>query len=395
MAIKILWYLTAPDGVVPWEEKGRWDTGFDHLQQLAATIDKLGYYGALLATGYGGNDVLTVAAATLSVTRRMRFLGAVHPGLLSPAKLAQIALTVSNFSEGRLLLNAVNGNDGTQQAYGMHLGHDERYDYSLEYWRAFKHAYSGAPGNFDGKYIQLKTPPQRGYRPPHEGAERPPIELWGAGTSAPGVAHSVQLLDTYLSFANTPPLLGEKFRRVGAGAAKLGRTLTYGTRLQIIVRETEEEAWDYAQWLVDQTSLDYAIQSINRSLPSGETLETYRNPDPQIQRNLDTIRSGRWPKAKDFEIYPNIWTGPALHGFGILGPGAGTTLVGSAENVAARLREFEAQGTHAFILSGWPLIEEAHRVAHLLFPLLDLDHGFDVPLLNSRRFSPTLQVAAE
>jgi alkanesulfonate monooxygenase len=207
------------------------------------------------------------------------------------------------------------------------------------------------------------------------------------------VAHSVQLLDTYLSFADTPPRLGDKFRRVGAEAAKLGRTLDYGTRLQIIVRETEEEAWDYAQWLIDQTSLDYAYQGLKRFLPPGETLETYRSADPQVNRNLDTLRSGRWPKARDFEIYPNIWTGPALHGFGILGPGPGTTLVGSAENVAARIREFEAQGAKSFILSGWPLIEEAHRVAHLLFQLLDLDHGFEVPLLNARRTRPLLSVA--
>jgi alkanesulfonate monooxygenase len=51
MAVKILWYLTAPDGIVPWEPDGRWSTGFPHMQQLATTIDRLGYYGALLATG--------------------------------------------------------------------------------------------------------------------------------------------------------------------------------------------------------------------------------------------------------------------------------------------------------------------------------------------------------
>jgi alkanesulfonate monooxygenase len=209
--------------------------------------------------------------------------------------------------------------------------------------------------------------------------------LWGAGTSDAGVAHSIQLLDVYLSFANSPPLLGAKFKRVGAEAAKIGRSLTYGTRLQIIVRETEEEAWEYAQWLVDRTSVEYAIESIKRQLPKGQTFETFESPDPQVQKNLEVIRNGRLPRAKDYEIYPNVWTGPALHGFNVLGPLAGTTLVGSAENVAARIREFASHGTDAFILSGWPLIEEAHRVADLLFPLLDLDHGFDVPLLNGSR----------
>jgi alkanesulfonate monooxygenase len=393
MSVKILWYLTAPDGPVPWEPEGRWDTGYDHMQQLAASIDKLGYYGALLATGFGGNEVLTVAASTISVTRRMKFLGAIHPGLLSPAKLAQIALTIDNFSGGRLLINAVNGNDATQQAFGMHLGHDERYDYSLEYWQAFRHSYLGQETGYEGKYIRLAPKPNfaagsrrgvaggGGLRP----AQANGIPLWGAGTSPAGVAHSVRLLDTYLSFANAPPLLGEKFKRVGAEAAKLGRRLNYGTRLQVIVRETEEEAWEYAQWLVDRTSVEYAIQSIRRQLPAGETLESYRSDDPQVQKNLETIRAGRLPKARDYEIYPNVWVGPALHGFNVLGPMAGTTLVGSAENVAARIREFEANGTGAFILSGWPLIEEAHRFADLVFPLLDLDHGFEVTLLNSSR----------
>jgi alkanesulfonate monooxygenase len=393
MAVKILWYLTAPDGPVPWEPDGRWDTGFDHLQQLAASIDKLGFYGALLATGFGGNEVLTVASAVIGVTKRMKFLAAIHPGLLTPAKLAQVALTIDNFSGGRLIFNAVNGNDMTLPAFGVHYDHDERYDFSLEYWEAFKASYLGQEHGYDGKYIKLAPRPifAAGSRRGVAGggglkpAQPDGVPLWGAGTSAPGVAHSVKLLDTYLSFANTPPLLGDKFRRVGAEAAKVGRTLSYGTRLQIIVRETEEEAWEYAQWLVDHTSVEYAIESIQRQLPKGEKFETYRSPDPRVQKNLDTIRAGRLPPAKDFEIHPNIWVGPALHGFNILGPLAGTTLVGSAENVAARIREFEAQGTSAFILSGWPLIEEAHRVADLLFPLLELDHGFEVPILNRSR----------
>jgi alkanesulfonate monooxygenase len=144
-----------------------------------------------------------------------------------------------------------------------------------------------------------------------------------------------------------------------------------------------------------RTSVEYAVQSIQRQLPKEETFEGYVSPDPQVQRNLETIRKGRLPAAKDYEIYPNVWVGPALHGFNVLGPLAGTTLVGSAENVAARIREFAAQGTDAFILSGFPLIEEAHRVADLLFPLLDLDHGFEVPVLNASRRRASVPVPIE
>ncbi|HEX7819763.1 MAG TPA: LLM class flavin-dependent oxidoreductase [Sphingobium sp.] len=390
MSIKILWYLTAPDGPFPWEPQGRWHTDFRHLQQLASTIDRLGYYGALLGTGLG-DEVLTISSAMIGVTKRLRFLAAIHPGLLSPVKLAQIALTQDRLSGGRMIFNVVNGNDHLLPAFGVNYAHDERYDFSFEYWDAFRRFYLGQRDGYDGQFVKLAPAPaeyglgRRGVREAPLIAVQPDgVPLWGAGTSAAGVAHSVQLLDTYLSFADTPPKLGEKFDRVGAEAAKIGRTLDYGTRLQIIVRETEEEAWAHAQWLLDHTHIDYARQSIEIQLPRGETLETYRSPDPQVERNLAAVRAGRLPKARDLEIYPNVWVGPSLFGFNILAPLAGTAIVGSARNVATRLQEYAANGAGAFILSGYPLISEAQRFADLVFPLLDLDHGFDVPLFGSR-----------
>jgi alkanesulfonate monooxygenase len=44
--------------------------------------------------------------------------------------------------------------------------------------------------------------------------------------------------------------------------------------------------------------------------------------------------------------------------------------VGDPETVAARLQEYASLGIDTFILSGYPHLEEAHRVAELLFPLL-------------------------
>ena len=148
--------------------------------------------------------------------------------------------------------------------------------------------------------------------------------------------------------------------------------------------ETAEEAWANAELLLQRTSLQTALDSVAGQLPAGETLETYVSDDPQVQRNLQTLREGRLPTARELEIYPNVWVGPSLFGFDILRPAAGTYLVGSASQVAERLREYQAQGVSAFILSGYPLIDEAQRVADLLFPLLELDHGFDIPLLSAR-----------
>ncbi|MFT4021961.1 MAG: LLM class flavin-dependent oxidoreductase [Acinetobacter sp.] len=379
MAIKLLWYLTSPDGPYPWLEAGRWNTDYEHLKQLAITADKLGFYGSLMGTSE--YETLAVAASLIPFTKRLKFLVAQHPGEVQPAVLAKYAQTFDAFSQGRLLFNVVNGHDSGLAALGIHYPHDERYDFSKEYWTAFQQNYLGDKSGYQGKFVSI-APRQENGAPMgtwHGPTQTKGVPLWGAGTSEKGVQHSVELLDVYLSFANIPPLLGEKFKKVANEAAKVGRTLEFGTRLQIIVRETEEEAWAYAQSLLDKVDLDYAVAAVKRQLPPNQTFETYTSPNPQIQRNLEQLRQGILPKAKDFEIYPNIWLGPAWFGFDVLGPSAGTTLVGSAENIAVRLKEYESYGTTAFILSGFPLIAEAYRVADLLFPLLDLDHGFDLP----------------
>lgn len=376
MGVKILWYISGPDGPVPWEAHGSWTNNYAQFKAQARNIDDLGYYGALLATDQ--HEAITLTATLAPVTSRMKFLTALHPGLISPTKLAQAALTIDRFNDGRLLFNAVNGNDAMLPAFGMHIPHDERYDFSFEYWDSFRKLYAGSNEGYDGKYIKLaprRTVPGRGPIQPVQ----TPFPLWGAGTSPPGIEHSAKLLDWYLSFADTPPKLGEKFAKVQARAAHHGRKLRFGTRLQIIVRETEEEAWAHAQWLLDQTSVETAIRLASRHLGPDGIHGEIESDDPLVHKRIAALRDGKLPELRDLEVYPNVWVGPSPFGFDILHPWAGTWIVGSAKNVADRIHEYYANGTEAFIISGWPLISEAQRSAEILLPLLDLDHGFDVP----------------
>jgi alkanesulfonate monooxygenase len=71
--------------------------------------------------------------------------------------------------------------------------------------------------------------------------------------------------------------------------------------------------------------------------------------------------------------------------------GAGTALVGDPDTVAARLLEYADLGIDTFILSGYPHLEEAYRVAELLFPKLPL--GITAPE-PSRMMSPVGEVIA-
>jgi alkanesulfonate monooxygenase len=70
------------------------------------------------------------------------------------------------------------------------------------------------------------------------------------------------------------------------------------------------------------------------------------------------------------EISPDLWAG-----VGLVRGGAGTALVGDADTVAKRLLEYSDLGIDNFILSGYPHLEEAYRVAELLFPRLPLSHA--------------------
>ena len=80
------------------------------------------------------------------------------------------------------------------------------------------------------------------------------------------------------------------------------------------------------------------------------------------QRRITQLHGGDRNKL---EISPNLWAG-----VGLVRGGAGTALVGDAQTVAARLKEYADLGVDSFVLSGYPHLEEAIRFAELVFPLL-------------------------
>jgi len=69
------------------------------------------------------------------------------------------------------------------------------------------------------------------------------------------------------------------------------------------------------------------------------------------------------------EVSPNLWAG-----IGQVRGGVGTALVGNPDEVAERLKEYSSLGIDTFILSGYPHLEEAYRIAELLFPLLPVTY---------------------
>ncbi|OME86446.1 MULTISPECIES: LLM class flavin-dependent oxidoreductase [Paenibacillus] len=351
--VEVYWYLTAPDGRSPWSTEGARKIDLPYLRQIASAVDQLGFTGALLATG--PHDTWVLGSSLISSTNNMRFLIAVHPPLISPVLAAKMTQTFDDFSGGRVLLNIVNGNTAQMRAYGSTLGHDERYAYTDEWIEVWKQAVAGDSLDFHGKYITAE-----GKALQLTSTQKPTPPLWFGGSSQAAHLTAAKHIDTYLSWGETPPQVAEKIQDLQALAAEQGRTIRYGIRLYLIVRETDEEAWQEADRLL-KTMDPQTVENMQKVL---------RNSDSVGQQRMLGNHNGQIPKdARELEIYPDLWAGMSL-----VRPGPGTTIVGSPATVLARLKEYQDAGISTFIFSGVPLLEEAYRVGEYILPHLRIDH---------------------
>lgn len=350
--MNVFWYMCAPDGAYPWQPEGSRKVDLGYYKQLALAYDQLGYTGALFATG--AHDVWVLAGALLSYTERLKFLVAIHPGLVAPTLLAKMAATLQEFSRGRLLINVVSGDTKMLGAYGMTMPHDERYDMADEYLQIWHRLFAGETVDFKGRHFQ--TEGAKLALPVGQGIEPPP--LWFGGSSEKAIDVAAKHVETYLSWGETPDQIGAKVDLVKARAEKLGRELEYGIRLYVIVRDTDEEAWAAAADLYGRMDAN-AVAANQRFV--GKT-------DSVGQQRMTAMHGGQKPEnLRDLEIAPNLWAG-----IGLVRPGPGTAIVGSPDTVIRTLEAYKKAGVNTFILSGMPLLEEAFRFGEKVLPRLDV-----------------------
>lgn len=354
--MKIFWFIpTHGDSRYLGTSKGARQVDHAYMKQIAVAVDNLDYEGVLIPTGRSCEDPWLTAASLIDTTKKLKFLVALRPGVTTPALAARMAATFDRLSGGRVLLNLVTGGDEQElKGDGVYEDHETRYKTATEYttiWREIlKRSHTGESFTFHGERLsvdgaKLLYPPVQEPHPP----------LWFGGSSDAAIELATDQVDTYLTWGEPPAAVKEKIENVRAKAEAKGRKLSYGIRLHVIVRETNEEAWKAAEELIQYVD-DATIAAAQAK---------FKQMDSVGQRRMAELHNGDRSKL---EVSPNLWAG-----VGLVRGGAGTALVGDPETVAARIQEYADLGIDTFIFSGYPHLEESIRFAELVFPLLPLE----------------------
>jgi alkanesulfonate monooxygenase len=322
------------------------DADLDYLTQVARAAETVGFDAVLTPTGTWCEDAWIATAALIPETTRLRFLVAFRPGFVSPTLAAQQAVTFQRLSGGRLLLNIVTGGSAEEQRrFGDFADHDTRYERTAEFIEIVRGAWSGTPFDHEGAHYRVEGATVATAPDP-----QPPIFFGGSSDAGKRVA--AHHADTWLMWGEPPEAATRQIREVRDLAAAAGRTISFGIRLHVITRDRAEDAWAVTDRLLDAMPPEVVARA-QQHVAYAESVG---------QRRMAALHGGR---RDDLVVAPNLWAG-----FGLVRSGAGTALVGSHDEVTARIAEYHEAGFDHVILSGQPHLEEAYWFGEGVIPRL-------------------------
>jgi alkanesulfonate monooxygenase len=329
-------FLGVPDGAL----RSSWA----HCSSIVQEAEAQGFRNILCPSSYQvGQDTLSFVAGCAPITNKINMLAAVRCGEMQPIMLARTLATLDHMLEGRLTVNIISSDfPGETADSGF------RYQRSREVVEILKQAWTQDEINHKGQVYEfqgLTTDPARPYQ------SGGPLLYFG-GYSPAALELCGQHCDVYLMWPEPKDQLAARMKAVNAVAERHGRTLDYGLRVHVIVRDTETEAREYADYIASKLDDEYGQLIRERALDSG---------------SLGVSHQARARELADKYGYvePNLWTG-----VGRARSGCGAALVGSTDQVLTKLEDYKKMGMRAFVLSGYPHLDEARHFGQRVLPQL-------------------------
>jgi len=324
---------------------GKLRSSYEHCGAIVRKADGLGFQNILLPSGWiVGQDALTFAAAMAPQTRQINQLVALRMGEVWPPMLARAIATVDHIAQGRLCINII-----SSDMPGIKESGELRYERSSEIIQILQGLWKASgPFEWHGKHYHISLPNTDAAQPYQQNGG--PLMYFG-GISPAAQDLCAKHCDVFLMWPETEERIAETMRSMSEQAARYGRQIDFGFRTHVIVRETELEARAAAERLISQLDLAKGAEIKARSLDSHSA---------GVKRQ-DELRA----QSRDLYIEEHLWSG-----IGLARSGCASAIVGNPDQVLAKLQRYMELGMRAFILSGYPHLDECDLFAKYVLPKL-------------------------
>ena len=348
--VEISWFAPICDGDddILGLRNSKYKSTWENTSRIIKTADKLGYTNVLCPSSYQvGQDTLTYVSAMAPLTKQINFLAAIRCGEVHPPMLARTIATLDHILKGRLTINII-----SSDLPGNKLESSKRYARSREVIEILKQAWTKDEINFKGDFYNINLPSAPAKPFQQNGG---PLLYFG-GYSSDGVDLCAEHCDVYLMWPDTEDKLKVLISNMTTKALTYNRKVQFGLRSHVIVRETEQEARDYASKLISK--LDYK---------KGEDIKNRAQDAKSLGVSMQS--SLRTRADKDYYVESNLWTG-----VGLARSGCGAAIVGDPDQVYNKLKRYVDMGIKSFILSGYPHQDECELFAKYVLPRFNNIH---------------------
>jgi alkanesulfonate monooxygenase len=291
-----------------------------------------------------GQETIPFAAAAAIHTRQINLLTAVRTGEIHPPMLARHIATLDHMLKGRLTVNIINSD-----LPGLKEDPELRYKRCAEVIEILRMSWTKGRIEHKGEVypsFSMDTAPVR----PYQQNGGPLLYFGGISPGSKDVA--ARQCDVFLMWPEPTPSIQATINEMSQRAKFYDRTIDFGLRIHVIVRETEEEAKAYAKHIMSRfDSTGFNLKHLAQDSRSAGVLRQ------------DEARE-KLGDEDDF-IEPHLWMG-----IGKARSGCGGAIVGNPQQVLDKMHQYMQMGIRAFILSGYPLMEEARHFAKWVLPHL-------------------------
>ncbi len=352
------WVPNVSGGLVTSNIPQRTDWSFDYNRRLALTAEAAGFDYALAQArffaSYGADkqlEAVTTATALATVTERLNIIAAVHPGLWHPAVIANVIATANYISGGRVSLNVVSGwfKDEFTGFGAEWLEHDERYVRSEEFIRILKGMWTQERFSFAGKYYTITDVPME-----PKPAQKPHPTIFQGGNSAAAREMAARVSDVLFMNGGSVEHIAGLIQDVKQRAARYGREdqIRFAMNAFVICRDTEEEAHQVLRSIIQQANVE-AVKGF------GESVKEAGQASPQGE---------------------GMWSNSSFEDLVQYNDGFKPRLIGTPEQIAQRIQEYEAVGVDILLTGFLHFIEEVEAFGWHVRPLVR-----ELPSLRSER----------